>query len=303
MSTTHVITSSVMGVGATRRLSAVRWGVAGNIVAAWVLTIPAAAAVAALVYLLSSRIVTLARLSGGAAGAGADDLDRVVDVDEALRLGDLPGPPLDLAALDLHGPAAVPADQVVVVPGAADPVDRLAVRAAQHVDRAGVGERLQVPVDRGQADRVAAAAQLGVQVLGAGEAVAAGQRRARPRRPAGSTVPSVPSSAHSPTGTGRRRTAGATTTDSTKNPQAASTIAAPAATSYACETASPTTPLAMPSSTASAVVGAIRSHHSRAAAAGATISATAWMVPTAGTEVTTVSSTSSSRSRSSRPAG
>jgi PiT family inorganic phosphate transporter len=48
VSTTHVITSSVMGVGATRRVSAVRWGVAGNIVFAWVLTIPAAAAVAAL---------------------------------------------------------------------------------------------------------------------------------------------------------------------------------------------------------------------------------------------------------------
>jgi phosphate/sulfate permease len=50
VSTTHVITSSVMGVGATRRLSAVRWGVAGNIVFAWVLTIPAAAAVAALMW-------------------------------------------------------------------------------------------------------------------------------------------------------------------------------------------------------------------------------------------------------------
>jgi phosphate/sulfate permease len=50
VSTTHVISSSVMGVGATRRLSAVRWGVAGNIVIAWVLTIPAAGAVAALVY-------------------------------------------------------------------------------------------------------------------------------------------------------------------------------------------------------------------------------------------------------------
>jgi phosphate/sulfate permease len=50
VSTTHVITSSVMGVGATRRVSAVRWGVAGNIVFAWVLTIPAAAAVAALVW-------------------------------------------------------------------------------------------------------------------------------------------------------------------------------------------------------------------------------------------------------------
>ncbi len=41
VSTTHVITSSIMGVGATRRLSAVRWGVAGKIVAAWVFTLPA----------------------------------------------------------------------------------------------------------------------------------------------------------------------------------------------------------------------------------------------------------------------
>ncbi|MCU0249325.1 MAG: inorganic phosphate transporter [Vicinamibacterales bacterium] len=44
VSTTHAITGSIVGVGATRRLSAVRWGVAGRIVWAWVLTIPAAAA-------------------------------------------------------------------------------------------------------------------------------------------------------------------------------------------------------------------------------------------------------------------
>lgn len=50
ISTTHTITSAIMGVGATKRLSAVRWGVAGNIVTAWVLTIPAAAFVAALSY-------------------------------------------------------------------------------------------------------------------------------------------------------------------------------------------------------------------------------------------------------------
>jgi PiT family inorganic phosphate transporter len=50
LSTTHVVSGAVMGVGATKRLSAVRWGVAGNIVTAWVLTIPAAAAVAALVW-------------------------------------------------------------------------------------------------------------------------------------------------------------------------------------------------------------------------------------------------------------
>jgi PiT family inorganic phosphate transporter len=57
VSTTHVITSSVMGVGATRRVSAVRWGVAGNIVFAWVLTIPAAAAVAALVWAILNPFV------------------------------------------------------------------------------------------------------------------------------------------------------------------------------------------------------------------------------------------------------
>ena len=50
ISTTHTITSAVMGVGATKRLSAVRWGVARTIVAAWVLTFPAAGAVAAGMY-------------------------------------------------------------------------------------------------------------------------------------------------------------------------------------------------------------------------------------------------------------
>src|SRR4029079_3365009 len=41
VSTTHTISSAIMGVGSTKRLSAVRWGVAGQIVMAWVLTIPA----------------------------------------------------------------------------------------------------------------------------------------------------------------------------------------------------------------------------------------------------------------------
>jgi PiT family inorganic phosphate transporter len=57
VSTTHITTGSIMGVGATRRLSAVRWGVAGNIVAAWVITLPAAGAVAALAYLITHAIV------------------------------------------------------------------------------------------------------------------------------------------------------------------------------------------------------------------------------------------------------
>ncbi len=50
VSTTHVVAGSVMGAGATKRLSAVRWGIAGNIVLAWVLTIPAAALVASAFY-------------------------------------------------------------------------------------------------------------------------------------------------------------------------------------------------------------------------------------------------------------
>ncbi len=58
VSTTHVITTSIMGVGATRRLSAVRWGVAGNIVAAWVLTLPAAGAVAAVAYFITDAVVS-----------------------------------------------------------------------------------------------------------------------------------------------------------------------------------------------------------------------------------------------------
>lgn len=49
VSTTHVISGSIMGVGSTRNPSAVRWGVAGNIVVAWLLTIPCAAAIAALI--------------------------------------------------------------------------------------------------------------------------------------------------------------------------------------------------------------------------------------------------------------
>jgi PiT family inorganic phosphate transporter len=50
LSTTHTISGAVMGAGAAKRLSAVRWGVAGNIVAAWVLTIPAAGSIGALAY-------------------------------------------------------------------------------------------------------------------------------------------------------------------------------------------------------------------------------------------------------------
>jgi PiT family inorganic phosphate transporter len=50
VSTTHTITGAIIGVGAARRVSAVRWGLAGNIVIAWIVTLPAAAAVSAFVY-------------------------------------------------------------------------------------------------------------------------------------------------------------------------------------------------------------------------------------------------------------
>jgi len=72
LSTTHVINGGVMGAGAAKRVSAVRWGVAGNIIVAWLLTLPAAAAIGALAYgvtrvfgtgALGPILVTLASIS------------------------------------------------------------------------------------------------------------------------------------------------------------------------------------------------------------------------------------------------
>jgi PiT family inorganic phosphate transporter len=56
VSTTHTITGAIVGVGSTQRASAVRWGVAGNIIWAWILTIPASAFVAALAYWVSLQL-------------------------------------------------------------------------------------------------------------------------------------------------------------------------------------------------------------------------------------------------------
>ncbi|MCA1585319.1 MAG: inorganic phosphate transporter [Acidobacteria bacterium] len=56
VSTTHTITGAIVGVGATRRLSAVRWGIAGRIVWAWILTIPASAVIAAAAFYLLAAI-------------------------------------------------------------------------------------------------------------------------------------------------------------------------------------------------------------------------------------------------------
>ena len=56
VSTTHTITGAIVGVGAAQRMSAVRWGVAGNIVWAWIFTIPASAFVAAIAYWISLQL-------------------------------------------------------------------------------------------------------------------------------------------------------------------------------------------------------------------------------------------------------
>jgi PiT family inorganic phosphate transporter len=62
LSTTHTISGAVIGSGAAKRLSAVRWGVAGNIVVAWILTLPAAAVIGGITFLVTRAFVT------GAAG-------------------------------------------------------------------------------------------------------------------------------------------------------------------------------------------------------------------------------------------
>lgn len=56
VSTTHTITGSIMGVGSLRRLSAVRWGVAGRIVWAWIFTLPGAAVISAVTYVIATRL-------------------------------------------------------------------------------------------------------------------------------------------------------------------------------------------------------------------------------------------------------
>jgi PiT family inorganic phosphate transporter len=71
VSTTHTITGAIIGVGSTRRLSAVRWGVAGRIVWAWVLTIPAAGLVAAVTYAITVSPFALAALALAAAAVAA----------------------------------------------------------------------------------------------------------------------------------------------------------------------------------------------------------------------------------------
>lgn len=57
VSTTHTITGAIVGVGSSQKMNSVRWGVAGGIVWAWVLTIPASALIAALFWWLGSFVL------------------------------------------------------------------------------------------------------------------------------------------------------------------------------------------------------------------------------------------------------
>jgi inorganic phosphate transporter, PiT family len=56
VSTTHTITGAIVGVGAARRVSAVRWGIAGSIIVAWVITLPATALIGAAFYALAASL-------------------------------------------------------------------------------------------------------------------------------------------------------------------------------------------------------------------------------------------------------
>jgi hypothetical protein len=69
------------------------------------------------------------------------------DVDEAVLGGDPFRPSLHCRALNLDRTSTVPADEVVMVPSAAPAIGRFAVRGPQHVDLAGLGQRLQRAID------------------------------------------------------------------------------------------------------------------------------------------------------------
>ena len=160
LSTTHVISGAVMGSGATKRLSAVRWGVAGNIVIAWVLTIPAAALVAA-------RPTGRSRRSSSSSGRLQAVPDAVARLDERVRGGD----PVDLVAQaadeDVDGAvamglAAAPDRlQQLVAGGDAALAERELVEQPElrggQVDVLAVDVRLAPPAGRSEAPRSRAA--------------------------------------------------------------------------------------------------------------------------------------------------
>ena len=101
VSTTHTITGAIIGVGSIRRLSAVRWGVAGRIVWAWILTIPAAALIAAIIYWMTAATVRAVSYGGR-----LDREDRAALV--ASVRGDDPPPCSSTRCLTIERPRPVP---------------------------------------------------------------------------------------------------------------------------------------------------------------------------------------------------
>lgn len=95
----------------------------------------------------------------------------MVDVRETGLVSHVIRPALHRLALDLDASAAAPAGQMVVVGvGPAPPVPDFAAGVADRVELAGLGQRLQMPVDSGEPDLLAARPELGVDLLRAGEA-------------------------------------------------------------------------------------------------------------------------------------
>src|ERR1700760_671694 len=110
--------------------------------------------------------------------ADAEQLHRVPDLGEPVFPGHLLGPLLHRATFDINAAATLTAGQVVVVTaGTALPVERLAVVVPDRVDAAFLAEDLQVAVDGGEPDVLAAAPQLGVDLLGTAEPGQPVQRR------------------------------------------------------------------------------------------------------------------------------
>jgi hypothetical protein len=122
--------------------------------------------------------------------AHTEKLHRMTYVGEPGVGGYLLGPPLDSLALDLDATAAVAAGEVMMVSvRAAAAVQDLAARAGDGVDLPGLAEHLEMAVDGGQADVLAAAAQLGMNLLSAAESGQPVQGRGQHLGLAGTTNP------------------------------------------------------------------------------------------------------------------
>jgi hypothetical protein len=100
----------------------------------------------------------------------------VLDVAKAVLVGDVVGPPLDGGAFDLHGAAAVAADQVMVMAHRAAPVGGFAVVGSDQVKLASVSHHQQGPVDGCQPDALTLVAEVVVDLAGGAEVVGTGEQ-------------------------------------------------------------------------------------------------------------------------------